>query len=117
MTDFRKLFNSEEFFNENGYIHTSPYQMVEYINEKLNALIELWPVVYGSLDHDPAEYGWSTNNIKSDTHKARLAFIEEIVKKTCIHKAWFVDRKHGDTIFICMDCGKELIPTGFKVKE
>lgn len=48
-------------------------------NRKLNKLIESWPVVYGRLDEDGrviGTFGQVTGQI--DTHKARLAFVEEI---------------------------------------
>jgi hypothetical protein len=58
------------------------YEITEIANAKLNALIESWPMVYWS----GSEQLIYREKIKNYTHKARLAFIEEIVKEPCRHE-------------------------------
>jgi len=50
-------------------------------NEKLNKLIESWPVVYGTKDNNGQHFHENTNGNYNPTLKARLAFIEEIKKE------------------------------------
>jgi len=58
-------------------------------NLKLQKLIESWPVVYGYGETPMASSLWNMNGPEKEwvphTHKARLAFIEEIVKD-CKHE-------------------------------
>jgi hypothetical protein len=56
-------------------------------NKKLNALIKSWPVVHST---EPCNF-WAKDTVKQFvdpeiTHKARLAFIEPIVKEPCKHR-------------------------------
>jgi hypothetical protein len=87
-----KLFNAKDFAkNDPEVISADKYFHNEYAaiiaNEKLNALIESWPVVLqykeGITSH------WNTEDVfgrpDNPTHTARLAFIEEI-KKECKHE-------------------------------
>ena len=106
------------------------------IAEKLNALIESWPVVYGS---HPSPYWYVENIVDFDktkaTTRARLAFIEEINKGPCNHEpneieitmnyeggfysqrlGTFDMKKLGNSKFrgvqsICKHCGVELQAT------
>jgi hypothetical protein len=57
-------------------------------NEKLNALIESWPVVTGKMTMGGAIVGIPFGEVLGveDTHKARLAFIEELPKEPCKHE-------------------------------
>ena len=86
-------------------------------NEKLNALIESWPVVYG-MGNNP--YWYKQNYLSNDrreiaTHKARLAFIEEIAKEPCKHEPSPIDSFNGAFVSlkstICKHCGVELQAT------
>lgn len=73
----RNFFNSEDF----GFEDTAwPSRIADRANKKLNALIESWPVVTGYCD-DAGDLWYGNDGSISDTHKARLAFIEEIVKE------------------------------------
>lgn len=70
-------------------------------NKKLNKLIESWPVVY--------QFGnsWLPLNGTDATHKARLAFIEEIKKEPCKHEpedGWFMLSSPTK----CKHCGTQL---------
>lgn len=64
-------------------------------NEKLNKLIESWPVVYGTYNCMPqgmiSDWIYRTTNRQYDehTHTARLAFIEEI-KKEPVEEYYYV---------------------------
>lgn len=77
-------------------------------NEKLNELIESWPVVYGAIgtkSHSWQSYPPGTFIQENYTHKARLAFIEELPKEPCKHKPMGpVDKKYA-----CIHCGIELV--------
>lgn len=58
----------------------------------LENLLQKATVVYGSLDHNPAEYGWSTHKTIGDTHKALLIAIEPTEeKKVTISRADLVN--------------------------
>jgi len=83
----------------------------DYANEKLNKLIESWPVVYGS-NKRPLD-GWNEKSYESTTHKARLAFIEEIKKEPCKHEPIQFQDDEGNLAanFICRHCGVELVAT------
>lgn len=47
-------------------------------NEKLNVLIESWPVVYGTKDNNGQHFHENPNGNYNPTHKALLAFITKI---------------------------------------
>lgn len=80
-------------------------------NHKLNALIKTWPVVWGS-SHDGfiMVERWRKKPDLSDTHTARLAFIEEIKKEPCQHEPprtlQFFKGFYNQ--FNCVHCGVEL---------
>jgi hypothetical protein len=105
----------------------SPAQAAETANEKLNALIESWPMVYLN-DHRNINSGIrfiSTEQTKLNTHKARLAFVEKIVKEPCKHEpinTVITDRHKVDLereiafnrypgVSRCKHCGVELQAT------
>jgi hypothetical protein len=94
--------------------------------EKLNKLIESWPVVY-ALENNSQ---WYMNQYAfpiAATRKARLAFIEEIVKEPCKHEVVFTDIKinwgikqssapnwrfnDNELVHTCRDCKVELQAT------
>lgn len=60
-------------------------------NETLNKLIESWPSVYWS----GKEQLIYREQIRDATHKARLAFIEEIQKEPCKHEALVIVKTAG----------------------
>lgn len=74
-----KIFEPSDFYDFDEQKATTPGQAAIKANEKLNAMIESWPVVYNSLDHvGVSKYAWSSNRTSNDTHKARLAFVETL---------------------------------------
>jgi len=117
-----KVFETADFVAAmctNRYI---PEFVAELANIKLQKLIESMPVVYGS--YQPTRDGkaqWRMNQSKDfwpeNTHKARLAFIEEIPKsKTCSHEPMHACDMHGlsdKNTFRnrCTICGTELVFT------
>lgn len=65
--------------------YVDAHKAAKIANEKLNKLIESWSVVYGKNNQ------WDITDGRPDsylgcTHKARLAFIEEIPKEQCKHE-------------------------------
>lgn len=84
-------------------------------NEKLNKLIESWPVVYGNnfISNDGSAFDigsvWNITKLNDKTHTARLAFIEEI-KKECVKHEPFNDSCVPNH-FHCKHCGVELQAT------
>lgn len=77
-------------------------------NEKLNALIESWPTVYGS--HQDGEWNsCATLRTSDDTHTAKLAFIEELPKKECDHEpSRALEIRDPHPIYRCKHCGVQL---------
>ena len=102
--------------NEKGEMLVGPESHeVQTINEKLNKLIESWPERYafaGAKFHDGSWLTMDKFPNKNPTYKARIAFIEEMVKKTCKHEPMlktfdFSCWQHG----VCRHCGVELQAT------
>ena len=88
-------------------------EAAQIANEKLNKLIESWPVVYFENATSRIRH---CSEIKhdTDTHSARLAFIEPIVIKECIHEPV----THGGLIgYKCKHCGVELQATWSEKKN
>ena len=82
-------------------------------NEKLKAMIESAPVVYGAIERPKDEYHWSTNKIACDTHVARLIMIEEIKTKCEKHQPMAMFDKYGMKIedalkMKCTICGANI---------
>lgn len=82
--------------------------LAENCNDKLNKLIESWPVVTGKNDGNWTGFV-SEETLNGDTHKARLAFIEEIPTHPYSHEPDF-ETKSGVSA-ICKHCGTELTLT------
>lgn len=99
----KNFFKPEDFVNC-GRIYQD---CADVANEKLDALIESWPVVYGQLPI--SDFNWTGPKQYHDTHKARLAFIEEIVKESCKHKPAHFES--DDQHINCKYCGVELRAT------
>ncbi len=77
-----KIFKSEDFDCYASYPPQmdSRAAMASIANAKLNKLIEAAPVVYGSLPF------WGPVQRDTDSHRAYLMFIEELVKESCKHE-------------------------------
>ncbi len=124
----KDFFKPEDFiFGEDG----SPFEGIaklfglkekasDFANEKLNKLIESWPVVYGITEDANiprlASLEWEFMKRPKDTHKALLAFIEEIKKEPCKHEPNFtqfaIDEKYKTNLPLkCKHCGVELQAT------
>lgn len=115
MKDF---FKPEDFETQTVWAPHSK-SLASIANEKLNKLIESWPVVYGFA----SKAGWYKPDTESNqyaTHKARLAFIEKIEKECVRHEpVW----ENKSTVFPglvspnyygkvhCHKCGVELQAT------
>jgi len=108
MKDF---FKPEDFQGQDFFTLYRCEEMAKAANEKLNKLIESWPVVYGYSTKSVAP--WSADRCNSDTHKARLAFVEEIVKEPCKHEPDLLEmfQKSGLQNSKCKHCGVELQAT------
>lgn len=115
MKDF---FKPEDFPNLLGLRE----QAAEDANEKLNKLIESWPVVYGSkfISNDCSAFDvgsvWNITKLSDKTHTARLAFIEEIKKEPCKHSPKKISSftnaaMGGEWKVVCKHCGVELQAT------
>jgi hypothetical protein len=82
----KEFFKPEDFYadvtSEKNYAEVS----AQNANEKLNNLIESWPVVY-ALENNSQWYFNQYALPIAATHKARLALIEELPKKPCKHEA------------------------------
>lgn len=126
----------KELFGENDFIELfgaadrarKKREAAAYIaNSKIEALIESSPVVFASKPDGKSEL-WSNNERKGhDTHRARLAFIEEI-KKECpghepggkLSKGSLEHVNRGGSVndlkTFCKHCGVELVPEWREVK-
>lgn len=110
----------KEFFKPEDFERKVPWDLTagllrqrfcDVANEKLNKLIESMPTVYGKGNQ------WDQTDNRPDsyagcTHKARLAFIEELPKKQCEHKPK-ITASHKGFLFknTCEKCGVELQAT------
>lgn len=116
------FFKPEDFQSQTVWAPHSK-SLATIANEKLNALFESWPVVYVRPGPKMGFVASSLYLNERDTHKARLAFIEEIVKEPCKHEPmnYFDTRgtKHIDAVprkSKCTVCGVELVAE-FKEKK
>lgn len=117
MTDFRKLFKADMF--EFLLRYHVPADAASRAQSILNqALKDCAVEVFGALERPKDEYHWSPHKIAQDTHKALIICVEPI--KECEHEKFVVKEFNGPQAicrYECVECGKELIPTGWKVKE
>ena len=107
MKDF---FTPEDFEGTHGHYQKELHEAYcKIANEKLNKLIESWPVVYGNFVDSR---NWTKHETSMDTHTARLAFIEEIKKEPCKHEPLEL-RTERQYVWAqeCKHCGVELQAT------
>lgn len=111
----KNFFKPEDFQGTYGHYQKELHE--EYCriaNKKLNELIESWPVVYGYGETPMASSLWNMNGPERErgphTHKARLAFIEKLIKEPCKHEPDFQKTFGTDGSCYCKHCGVELIP-------
>ena len=104
--DFAK--NDPEVISADKYLHNEYAAIIA--NEKLNKLIESWPVVYGWYPPTYPQGTWTSSETihSTSTHTARLAFIEEIKKEPCKHEPKVTE---GITSYLpyCKHCGVKLV--------
>lgn len=115
----RDIFKPEDFSGSSDFLAWEEAAVIA--NEKLNKLIESWPVVYFSSQNALGELAGSAGLIigvkqDGDNHKARLAFVEEIPQEPCKHTVashragngpWVLDTEY-DGSFTCGKCGVKL---------
>lgn len=97
----KEFFKPEDFPNVIGLRD----EAAEDANKKLQKLIESWPRVYGQKGNSLE--GFQSWEMSDSTHKARLAFIEPIVKEPCQHEPDFINWGYKNPK--CKHCGVELI--------
>ncbi len=83
--------------------------LAKVANEKLRKLIEASPLVYGLKTRSNKWAFDQEENHFTNTHTARLMFIEEIKKEPCKHEPSKTRLDFGGIpISICVHCGVEL---------
>lgn len=100
----KDIFSPEDFVivgAENTY-SAMKKTMAKIANEKLNKLIESWPELF--MIYDVTSDRFMINQEKH-THKARLAFIEELPKELCKHEP----RGFNASGFECKYCGVDIV--------
>ena len=107
-----KFFKPEDFENLSvTKDNLVPEIAAEIANDKLEKLIESWPVVYGRTNLEN-EILYGTVKAGYDTHKARLAFIEPLLREPCKHEPTEIGSPVWDEKkVICKYCGVKLIAT------
>lgn len=101
------FFKPEDFQSQTVWAPHSK-SLATIANEKLNALFESWPVVYVRPGPKMGFVASSLYLNERDTHKARLAFIEKIVKEPCKHEPRLLSDGNS---YKCKHCGVELQAT------
>ncbi len=79
----KNLFKPSDFahWSTSVFDYTDAEEMANMANEKLQTLIDSWPVIYGAKDSNNRLSIWHTDkNLWNASATARLAFNEEIVK-------------------------------------
>lgn len=118
-SDFIKHIPSQQLpCNVGVYATLTPNEASVIANEKLDKLIEGWPVVYGKHWYMENTKRWNEFNFPNAEFVARLAFIEPI-KRECKHEIdlnmygfWGLNTELKTK---CKHCGAELEAT-WKVK-
>lgn len=106
----KKVFFKPEMFGDYFMSNITIQDAVNVANRELQMLIESWPVVYThSKAEKPGYWGPIEQGQFDDTHKARLAFIEEIKKEPCKHEPF--NDSCVPNHFHCKHCGVELQAT------
>jgi RNAse (barnase) inhibitor barstar len=116
----KPIFTWQDFKECNGLTFDYANQKAaELANKKIQELVALWPVVWCDIGKTQPLYIQATQ--MNHTHKARLAFIEEINKEPCKqHKPsmskmgnanWEILTSNERGSFLCAACGIEIEPT------
>lgn len=87
-------------------------QAAENANEKLNALIESCPVVYGNMLAN-TDMRWLDERNSFHTHTARILDIQKLPKQECKHEPDLLKmfQEYGLQNSKCKHCGIELRAT------
>jgi hypothetical protein len=113
----KKDFFKSEYFEHFGLSDWQKQFVAIEANQRLNQLIDSWPVVYADNVHLP----WHNVSFQGATRQARLAFIRELPKEPCQHESQIVSFKHGHPEVPlkvkCFSCGAELQATWTEVKK
>lgn len=111
MTNFRKLFKPDKFLG----VLISAEAVSKQAQSILNEALDKATVVY-SNNRKGKDFLWCKHKLTNDTHKALLIQVEPL--KQCEHEAYAdYDETNEHYFYVCALCKKELIPTGFKVRE
>lgn len=112
----KDYFKPKDFLDTKG-CQSYPVETIASIaNEKLNALIGSMPVVYSYNGEDDWFFP-TKQDYPNVTHMARIAFIQEIVKKPCEHVPYVANdniilttypAQYPEPIFKCKRCNVEL---------
>lgn len=111
------IFKPSDFHGKPDY-HL-PADMRDFIcelaNDKLDKLIEAAPTVYGDYKNGTITCAFGELPAQSDTHSAKLLFIEPIVKVECKHEPSPIDSFNGRYVSLdkprCKYCNIELTAT------
>jgi len=103
-----KLFTQKDF-NEYVEFDDQAKACADIANEKLANLVKAATTVYyGAMDKDgDMSCGFGIFPEETDTHKARLLFIEPILKAPCKHEPC----NPFDGAYKCRHCGVAIIAT------
>lgn len=117
----KPIFTAKDFTLGSNEVYLSDETAAKIANEKIQKLIESWPVVYANYRGPTETHSWNDNRntiySKEATHTARLAFIEEIKPKECQHEPYLfsvnaIYRPDGrlpeDENYKCRKCGVSL---------
>ncbi len=88
----------------------------EFVNRRIKEVIETWPEVRinrasdGKINNMTTVLDYAEQHKSFWTHKARLAFIEEIPKEPCKHEPEMFRDAKGYYIakYVCQFCGVKL---------
>jgi len=119
-----KFFTPDDFptVKVGGIIDKFVYKSdaAQIANAKLERLIESWPAAYANPDYDDTLFDWQIDSYPNATHKARLAFIEPLLREPCKHEPVWESKSAilpgliSPTAFPtarCSKCNVELIAT------
>ncbi len=106
----KKIFKLKDFNTYHTPSKESQQVMVDIANHIINKLINESITVYGTMTDNGfmGSHPYLTGPLSKDTHKAKLMFIEELLKEECKHENVST---HNYVNGQCDDCGAELVST------
>lgn len=105
----KNIFNPEDFRYGDSTIYFNGLheeKAARLANEKLNKLIESWPMVDANKDFT-GHFVATTRLMEDGSHTAYLAFIKENPKKQCKHTPYRLAQTKEE--WRCATCGVELV--------